>query len=450
MVPPIKYVYTIAFLSALVYGAPVNEADSPLKRGDLDLSGRSPSISIITPPSATVPPASDDPNYQAYPPGTSGPAQPVRGNLGADIIGQQNIPIQKQNPDVLAPPTTDNGDVPNAKWPFALSSNNLFAGGWDRIQNVGDMPIATKMAGVNLRLEAGSIRELHWHKTAEWAYVIRGSTQIAAVDADGRNYVAVVNAGDLWYFPAGIPHSLQATADDPAGSEILLVFPDGNFDSASSFHVTDWLSHVPKEVIAKNFQQSIATFDHIPSHALVIFPSEPPTDYVAPPDPQGQVPNPFSYPMSKVNATKLNGGTAKIVDSTTFKVSTRIAVADVTVEPGALRELHWHPTQDEWLYVLEGNARMTIFAASSNARTFDYQDGDIGYVPAGFGHYVENTGKTTLHFLEIFDTDRFQDISLTQWLALTPPELVSQVLGISTDVVAKFSKTKQVVVGPTA
>lgn len=71
--------------------------------------------------------------------------------------------------------------------------------------------------------------------------------------------------------------------------------------------------------------------------------SEPPTSHVAPSDPQGQVPNPFSYPLSKVNATKLNGGSVKIVDSTIFKVSTRIAVADVTVEPGALRELHVRP-----------------------------------------------------------------------------------------------------------
>jgi len=68
--------------------------------------------------------------------------------------------------------------------------------------------------------------------------------------------------------------------------------------------------------------------------------SEPPTSHEAPSDPQGQVPNPFSYPLSKVNPKKLSGGTAKIVDSTTFKVSTRIAVADVTVEPGAIRELH--------------------------------------------------------------------------------------------------------------
>jgi len=309
------------------------------------------------------------------------------------------------------------------------------------------MPIASRMAGVNMRLEAGAIRELHWHKTAEWAYVIKGSTRITAVDGNGRNYVAVVNPGDLWYFPAGIPHSLQATADIQDGSEFLLVFPDGGFSVTSTFQVTDWLAHVPKEVLAKNFQLNVTAFDHIPSQELYIFPSEPPADDATYPDPQGQVPKPFSFPLSKVNPTRLSGGTVKIVDSSTFEISTTIALADVTVEPGALRELHWHPTQDEWLYILEGNARMTIFAGSANARTFDYQAGDVGYVPASFGHYIENTGNTTLHFLEIFNTDRFQDISLSQWLALTPPELVKANLGFSDEIIAHLNKTKQVVVG---
>ena len=126
--------------------------------------------------------------------------------------------------------------------------------------------------------------------------------------------------------------------------------------------VTDWLAHVPKEVIAKNFQLNITAFDHIPSRELYIFPSsayltarsvpfsdpmtpfgtriDPPTSDVAPSDPQGQVPNPFSFPLSKINPTKLSGGTVKVVDSSIFKISTTIAMADVTVEPGALRELH--------------------------------------------------------------------------------------------------------------
>ena len=78
-------------------------------------------------------------------------------------------------------------------------------------------------------------------------------------------------------------------------------------------------------------------FDHT---APIDIRSDPPTSNAAPSDPQGQVPDPFSFPLSKVNATKLSGGSVKIVDSTTFKISTRIAVADVTVEPGAIRELH--------------------------------------------------------------------------------------------------------------
>lgn len=357
--------------------------------------------------------------------------------------------IDRQNPDFLAPPTTDNGDVSNAKWPFGLSHNRIQTGGWARQQNIENMPIATQMAGVNMRLEPGAVRELHWHKTSEWSYVIKGSTQVTAVDQDGKNYLATVNAGDLWYFPPGIPHSLQATNDSAEGTEFLLVFDDGAFSEDATFLLTDWLAHVPKEVIAKNFQTDISAFDDIPGRELYIFPAAvPSSDATAVSDPQGQVPNAFSFAMSKINATQLSGGTVKIVDSTTFPISTTIAAADVTVEPGAMRELHWHPTQDEWTYFIEGNARMTIFASQSNARTFDYQAGDIGYVPASFGHYVENIGNTTLHYLEIFKTDRFQDVSLSQWLALTPPELVKAHLGLSDATIATLKKTKQTVVGP--
>ncbi|KAH9050370.1 RmlC-like cupin domain-containing protein [Lactarius deliciosus] len=422
-----KSIVVSACVATVAFGAPHQSSTAPSE-------------------SATIVPASDDPNFPIFPPGSDVPAQPIRDGLGAAILGPQNLPLQQQNPDLLAPPTTDHGTVKNAKWSFSLSSNRMQTGGWARQQNVNAMPISTSMAGVNMRLEPGAVRELHWHKSAEWAYVIKGTTQITSVDQDGRSYIANVNPGDLWYFPPGIPHSLQATGDTPDGSEFLLVFPDGNFSEDSTFLITDWLAHVPKEVIAKNFQTNITAFDHIPSRELYIFPTEPPSTDVAPSNPQGQVPNPLSFAWSKVQATTHPGGTVKIIDSTTFKISTTIAAAEVTVEPGAVRELHWHPTQDEWTYYLSGNGRVTIFASSANARTFDYQAGDIGFVPATFGHYVENIGNTTLRFLEISNTERFQDISLTQWLALTPPALVKANLGLSDDTIAHLNKTKQFVV----
>jgi len=300
-----------------------------------------------------------------------------------------------------------------------------------------------------MRLEAGAIRELHWHKTAEWAYVLAGSVQVTGINPDGQNFLDTVNPGDLWYFPSGIPHSLQATNDSKDGAEFLLVFDNGDFSEDSTFLLTDWLAHVPKEVLAKNFQTDISAFDHIPSRELYIFPGNPPpSNAEAVQSPQGTAPESYTFKLSTLTPTQLSGGSVKVVDSSTFQISTTIAAAEVTVEPGAMRELHWHPTQDEWSYFLEGSARMTLFASSATAETFNYVPGDIGFVPATFGHYVENTGNTTLRFLEIFKTDRFQDISLSQWLALTPPALVKAHLNLDDETISKLSKTKPTVVGP--
>ena len=76
-------------------------------------------------------------------------------------------------------------------------------------------------------------------------------------------------------------------------------------------------------------------------------------------------------------ATQYSGGSVKVVDSHTFNISTTTAVAEVTVEPGAMREMHWHPTQDEWGFYLEGAGRMTVFASSGNAQTYNFEVGTI-------------------------------------------------------------------------
>ncbi|KAL4248726.1 RmlC-like cupin domain superfamily protein [Abortiporus biennis] len=433
------YAYTISFT---VLAAPT-QPEIDRRQSAVSSSVAIGSASSAAPkPSSTVPVISTNANNVVAP-------EPIRGQLGASILGPDNQPINDQNPDLLAPPTTDAGTVGNAKWPFAMSHNRLQTGGWARQQNVQVMPLATAMAGVNMRLEAGAIRELHWHSTSEWAFVLKGNTQVTAVNSDGQNFISTVGPGDLWYFPPGIPHSLQATADDPDGSEFLLIFDNGDFSEDSTFLLTDWLAHTPLSVIAKNFQSSMDDFDEIPAQQLYIFPSTPPADNAqAPKSPTGEIPSPFTFPFSQMPATQYSGGTAKIVDSKTFNVSTTIAAAEVTVDPGAMRELHWHPTQDEWTFFLEGEGRMSLFASQSSARTFNYQAGDIGYVPASFGHYVENTGNSTLRFLEIFNTDRFQDVSLSQWLALTPPALVKAHLQISDETLSHFNTTKQVVVGP--
>jgi oxalate decarboxylase len=375
--------------------------------------------------------------------------QPIRANEGATDPGPRNISLDRQNPDILAPPGTDAGTIPNLKFSFGLAHNRLQEGGWARQVTARELPIATTLAGVNMRLNPGAIRELHWHEQAEWAYTLYGRARISAVDQDGRNFLDDVGVGDLWNFPAGIPHSIQGLEE---GCEFLLVFDDGNFSEDATFLITDWFAHTPRAVLAKNFGVSVSDFDSIPTHDLdrtrYIFPGKVPgplsSDRVS--SPHGQ--RSFSYHLLAQEPIKTSGGMVRIADSTNFPAASTIAAALVEIEPGGLRELHWHPNADEWQYYIEGSGRMTVFAAEQRARTFDYQAGDVGYVPFAMGHYIENTGDTPLRFLEMFRSARFQDVSLNQWMALTPPELVQAHLNLNQTVMGALNKQKRPVVKP--
>lgn len=176
--------------------------------------------------------------------------QPVRGNDGATDEGPRDIARDRENPDLLMPPATDRGTIPNLRFSFSDVHNRLEEGGWAREVTVRELPVATTLAGVNMRLKPGGIRELHWHKEAEWAYMLNGKCRVTAVDQDGRNFIDDVEEGDLWYFPPGIPHSLQGLEE---GAEFLLVFTDGAFSENSTFQVSDWLAHTPRSVLAANF-----------------------------------------------------------------------------------------------------------------------------------------------------------------------------------------------------
>jgi oxalate decarboxylase len=296
-----------------------------------------------------------------------------------------------------------------------------------------------------MRLKPGGIREMHWHKPAEWAYMLDGRARITGVDQLGRNFIDDVGVGDLWYFPSGIPHSIQGLEE---GCEFLLVFDDPNFSENSTFSISDWFLHTPKEVLAENFGVLVSDLAGIPPHELYIFQGRVPSPLAADrvTSPAGTVPQSFSYRLLAQDPIRSKGGTVRIADSTNFPVSTAIAAAYVEVEPGGLRELHWHPNNDEWQYYIEGQGRMTVFASGSVARTFDYQAGDVGYVPFAMGHYIENTGDTPLRFLEMFRSSYYADISLNQWMALTPPELVQAHLNLNQNMMNALQKEKKPIV----
>ncbi|HEY3617956.1 MAG TPA: cupin domain-containing protein [Candidatus Sulfotelmatobacter sp.] len=348
--------------------------------------------------------------------------------------GPSNKALDGQNLDSAWPPATDSKSlVQNFKYPFSLANKRTYEGGWSREVTIRELPVSKSLAGVNMRLSAGGVRELHWHTADEWAIVLYGAARITALDKGGKSFVADVKKNDLWYFPSGLPHSIQGL--DPDGTEFMLVFDEGDFSESNTVLLSDSMAHLPREVLSKNFGVAESTLTKLPKHELFIFQASVPgalqADQRLAAGTNGKSSTDFAFRTMEMPPTKrTKGGEVRIVDSSTFKASTNVAMGMVTVHPGGIRELHWHPNADEWQYYIAGKGRMTVVSAGNRARTMDFQAGDVGYVEKSLLHYIENTGDTDLVFLEMFKSSFYQDVSLSEWLSQTPPELVMAHLNI--------------------
>jgi oxalate decarboxylase len=142
---------------------------------------------------------------------------------------------------------------------------------------------------------------------------------------------------------------------------------------------------------------------------------------------------------------KTAGGEVRVIDSKNFPAAANIASAIVTLKPGALREMHWHPTVSEWQYWTKGKGRMTVVTTEATARTIDFHQNDVGYVPTMAGHSIENTGTEDLVFLEMFKAPKYLDISLIQWIARMPDKMAEAHLKLTTSAIRKAPQGNNVV-----
>lgn len=362
--------------------------------------------------------------------------------------GPNNPALSSQFPGAFLPPAPNVGELPLFWATFNNAPRRIQDGGWARQVTQYDFQISEQIAGVNMRLTRGGIRELHWHLAAEWAYVTYGVCRVTTIDLQGRANVEDVAEGGLWYFPAGIPHSLQGVGPD--GCEFIICFDDGKASEFNTLLLSEWMAHTPPDVLAMNFGVPAETFAKIPLHELYIF--------------QGEVPGPIEASRAEAQGSlgvpqlastfrladlppvkKTRGGEVRIADSTNFTVAKNIAASHVTLHPGGMREMHWHPNADEWTYVIVGQGELTVFNTGPNVVTQNFNPGDVGYIKRAYGHYIRNTGSTDLVYLEVFRSDRVEDISLSEWLTHTPRTMVVQSLNVSPEVIAKFPSDKPTV-----
>ena len=129
-----------------------------------------------------------------------------------------------------------------------------------------------------------------------------------------------------------------------------------------------------------------------------------------------------------------------MVDSNKFPIAKTVAGAILELDVGALRELHWHPTADEWQYVLEGKVSVTMFGSGGRYRIETLEKGDVGYIPQGYGHSLENVGDTPCRVLIGFNTGVYEDIDLSAWMAGNPLDVLATNFGRPASLFEKFPK----------
>lgn len=238
-----------------------------------------------------------------------------------------------QNPDNLAAQSTDNGVVPNLKWSFSDSKTRIFAGGWVREQVVTDLPSSKDIAAAQQHLTKGALRELHWHRVAEWGYVYNGSVRVSAVDEHGENQVDDLVVGDIWYFPKGQAHTIQGLDDQ---NEYLLAFDDGNFDATgTTFNVDDWIAHTPTDILAKNFGVDKSVFETVPTPDPYILQANVSSPNVTSPYGRLEGNSSYVYHLSQhpVPPAPGGGGTLAIVDSRNFPIATTVGPLSALSSP---------------------------------------------------------------------------------------------------------------------
>jgi oxalate decarboxylase len=331
--------------------------------------------------------------------------------------------------------------LPTFKFALEKSAGKVIGGSFGKEATVTQLPISKGISGVSMRIEPGAMRELHWHATAaEWAFVLEGNVRTTVIEPQGYAETNDFEPGDVWYFPRGHGHVLECLGDKPC--HFILIFDNGYFSEFGTFSITDWLGHVPKSLLAKNFSLPESAFDGFPTGEVYFARGKMPPQEPAKPlqgwklPPQTHKYRLLAQPPHRV----FNGGREWLVDSTRFEISTTITGVVLDLDPGALRELHWHPTADEWHYVIDGDISVTLFGSHGRFRTETLQKGDVGYIPQGYGHSIENIGNKTCRVLVGFNTGVYQTIDLSQWIAGNPVDILVTNFGQPASLFEKFPK----------
>jgi oxalate decarboxylase len=361
--------------------------------------------------------------------------------FGTAMLSPSEVSAQEQQTYQVGKDPGKHEPIPDFKFDLEAAKGWVGEGGSAKEATVAEFPASANIAGVSMRLKPGAIRELHWHAiAAEWAYVLTGTVLTTVISPNGQPATDIFEPGDIWYFPRGHGHALQNIGNEEA--HFVLGFDDGRFSEFGTFSITDWVGHTPSSVVLRNLGLSSATVAGLPKKELYILPGKVPSAlperYLAEDLQTSQ--NAHKFRLGRMAPQVFPGGWERIVTVKEFPINTALTSVLLHIEPGGLREMHWHPNADEWQYYLRGRSRVTVFGAHGRVRTEEFGPGQICFVQQGFGHYIEQVGSEPTELFALFNSPVFEEISISKWLAGNPASLIADNFGIAKEEVARLPK----------
>lgn len=321
------------------------------------------------------------------------------------------------------------------------------SGGWARDITTRGLPIATGIAGAHLYLNAGGIREMHWHDSAEWAYILAGHCQVTVVDPEGETEVANYGPGDLWYFPRGHSHAIQALGSEPCHA--VLAFDDGLYAEHGTFGLSDWISRLDAGMIAQVTGLSKEVLAQIPPAEVYIRQGE----IIARDSPQARTQQVLTRKrthryqlMAQQPRVKTAMGTIHVASAKEYPISTTLTGIVTRLNAGAMHEPHWHTHANEWHYVAKGKVRVTLFAMDKRQATAEISPGECAYIPRNCGHAIQNIGTEDCELVGVLDSPRYEEATLSDWMKRAPRHVLANNLGVPESAFTSDRKGKAAVI----
>src|SRR5215468_9506146 len=256
------------------------------------------------------------------------------------------------------------------------------SGGWARDITTKGLPIATDIAGAHLYLNPGGVREMHWHNSSEWAYILAGHCQVTVVDPEGETEVANYGPGDLWFFPKGHAHAIHTLGKEPCHA--ILAFDDGLYSDHGTFGISDWMSRCDSTMLQQAFGLPADFVASLPKAETYINQGE----MIALDSAQARnvkvldAARSHRFALLKQKPRESSpGGTLYVGSAAEYPMSSTMTGWFLQLKPGALHKPHWHAHASELHYVVKGRVRMTLFGTDKRMAVSEVGPGECAYVP---------------------------------------------------------------------